>query len=139
RRDDPLPHRLRGFARRRRELDTPHARHRDDEVEPVEERSGELVPVVREPLRRAAAPRAGIAAAATRAQVHRPDELKPSREDDAPRDTRDGDVAVLERLAERLERVAPELRQLVEKQDAAVGKTRLARTEIRASSDDCGG
>ena len=53
-----------------------------------------------------------------------------------PDDARDGDDAVLERLAERLERRPLELGQLVEQQDAAVGEARLARRGAATAADD---
>jgi hypothetical protein len=50
----------------------------------------------------------------------RPDELEARREDRVPARARDGDDAVLDRLAERLKDGARELRQLVEEEDAAM-------------------
>jgi hypothetical protein len=52
----------------------------------------------------------------------RPDELESSREHCVPADARDGDDAVLEGLAERLEDGARELRQLVEEEHAVMGQ-----------------
>ena len=48
------------------------------------------------------------------------------------------DAAVLERLAQRLERRPRELGQLVEEQDAVVGEGRLARARLRAAADQAG-
>ena len=72
-----------------------------------------------------------IAAAAAGAEVHRRDELEASREERHALRARDADDAVLERLAERLERGPQELRQLVEQQHAAVREARLARASAR--------
>jgi hypothetical protein len=46
--------------------------------------------------------------------------------------------AVLERLAQRLERGPRELRQLVEEQHAVVGECRLARRGLAAAADQAG-
>ena len=48
----------------------------------------------------------------------------------------DRDAAVLERLAQRLERGARELRELVEEQDAVVGQAGLAGRRDRAAADE---
>ena len=74
-----------------RELGRPWPRQRHDEIEPVEQRAREPVAIPIELLRRARARRGGIAATAARAEVHRPDELEPRREDAAPADPRHGD------------------------------------------------
>src|SRR6185312_15384793 len=92
------------------------SRKRHDEVEPVEQRPRQLVAEAIEALRRAGAAGARIAAAATGAEVHRADELEPRRELTASRDPCNGDDPVLERLPQRLEDGARELRQLIEKQ-----------------------
>ena len=49
------------------------------------------------------------------------------------------DEAVLERLAQRLERRPLELGELVEEQHAAMREARLARPEVRPAADDRGG
>ncbi len=77
-----------------------------------------------------------ISARAARAHVHRPDELEPSREDCVPTDTSNRDNAVLERLAQRLEHRAWELRQLVHEEDAPVRQRYLSRTRGRPSAHD---
>ena len=114
----------------------PRPWHRDDEVEAVEERTRELVPERREPLRRARALGRRVAAAGTGAEVHRRHELESSREERLALHPCDRDDAVLERLPKRLERRPLELRQLVEKQDSVMGKARLARTRPGAAADD---
>ena len=50
----------------------------------------------------------------------------------------DDHPAILQRLAQRLERMAPELRELVEEQDALVRQARLARARDRAATDEPG-
>ena len=133
---DALAHGGRRLAGRRGQLRRTRPRHRDDEVEAVEQRARELLAVGGEPLRRARALDRRIAARAARAQVHRPDELEARREERVPADPRDRDDAVLERLAQRLEDRARELGQLVEQQHAAVRERDLARPRARAAADD---
>ena len=67
--NDASANRARAFAAAALELERPRARDRDDEIEPVEQRARELVPVVGEALRRASAFRAGITTRAARADV----------------------------------------------------------------------
>ena len=52
------------------------------------------------------------------ARVHRRDQLEPRRVGDVPLGAGDADAAGLERLRQRFECRAVELRQFVEKQDA---------------------
>src|SRR5207302_8414153 len=61
------------------------------------------------------------------------------REDDPAGGTRDRDEAVLERLAQRLQRRALELGELVEEQHTAMRQARLAGPEVRAAADNGGG
>ena len=86
----------------------------DDDVEAIEQGAGELHPVRGKLLRRAAALHSRVAARAAGAQVHRPDEHESRWEDGLAGDPRDRDHAVFERLAQRFEHRAVELRQLVE-------------------------
>src|SRR5204862_3819725 len=120
----------------RRELDRPGPRHRDDEVETVEQRTRELVAVRRKPLRRAGALDGRVAARAARTQIHRRDELEPGREDRASGDPRDRDDAVLERLAEGFQRRPRELGKLVEQENAPVREARFAGPDGCAAPDD---
>ena len=133
---DPLLHSRRGLAGLRRELVRPRPRHGDDEVEAVDQRARELVAERREPLRRAGALDRRVAAPAARAQVHGSDELEARRVHGLALDAGDRDRAVLERLAERLERRARELRQLVEEQHAVVRERRLAGSRAGPAADD---
>src|SRR5581483_12131303 len=121
--------------RTRRELRRARTGEREDEVESVEQRAGEAIAIAVELHGRARAARARIAAAAARTEVHGRDELKPRGEHGAAADARDGDGAVLERLAKRLEEHARELGQLVEEQDAAVCKRHLTRAWVRSAAD----
>jgi hypothetical protein len=56
------------------------------------------------------------------ARIHRSDQLEPCRVSDVPLGASDVDAASLERLAKRFECRPVELRQLVEKKDALMGK-----------------
>ena len=127
---------VRRLARRSGELGRARPRHGDDEVEPVEERPRELVPERGEPLWRALAIGRGIAARTAGAEVHRRDELEPGREDRPASDPRDADEAVLERLAERLERGPLELRELVEDEHTPVREADLARLRPGPAADE---
>src|SRR3954466_5119897 len=73
------------------------------------------------------------------ARVCRRDEHEARREDRGPLAAHDRDAAVLERLAEGLERRTRELGELVEEQDAVMGKARLARSRDRSAADEPGG
>ena len=107
----------------------------DRDVDPVGERAGELAPRsrARRPGRRCTRPTAaprphghGLAAAI---------ELEAARELDRVARAGDPHRAVLERLAQRLERAAPELGQLVEEEHAVVGERDLARARRVAAAD----
>ena len=126
RRSHAMPHRIGGLARRSGQLDRARPRHRDDEVEAVEERARQLVPERGQSLRRALAVGRRIAAGAARTEVHRRDELEARREHRPPADARDADDAVLERLPQRLERGPLELGELVEDEHAAMSEADLA-------------
>lgn len=120
------------------ELGSTRSRQRDDEVEAVEQRSRELLPKGRQPLSRALAIRAGVAAPAAGTHVHAGKELEPSRKDRPPSHSGHGDLAVLERLAQRLEHRSLELWQLVEEEHAAMRERGLTRPRARATADDGG-
>src|SRR5581483_10235417 len=115
------------LTRPARKLFAARPRHREQQVEPVEQRTRELLAVAVDALRCARAPRRAVAARAARTQVHRADQLEARRKHGPARHTRDADDAIFERLAERLEHRPLELGQLVEKEHPAVRKTGLAR------------
>jgi len=66
------------------------------------------------------------------------DELEARRKHRPPARARDGDHAVLERLAQRLEDGALELGELVEQQDAAMRERRFAGPGPGTAADDRG-
>ena len=114
----------------RRALDA----HQD--VDAIQQRAREAAAVADEVGLRALAARAAEAA---RAGVRRGDEHEARREDHDLLAAHDRHVAVLERLAQRFEARAGELRELVQEQDAAVGERRLARLRRVRAADEAGG
>jgi len=96
------------------------------QVEPIEQRASKSSAVARNRRFSTAAAARAIAGVAAGARIHGGDELETRREFALPRGTRDGDAAGLERLAERLERGALELGELVEEQDTVMGERDLA-------------
>ncbi len=121
----------RRLSRRSCKLGCPRPWHRDREIEPIEKRARELLPICRQPLRRATALDGRIAASAARAHVHRADEHEASREERVPPDARDRHHAVLQGLPQRLENGTRELGQLVQEQHAAMRERDLARPRAR--------
>ena len=124
-RNHPVADMVGCLRRRPGQLHRARPRHCHEQVETVEQRAGELVSVGGEPLSRAPALGRRIPACSAGTKVHRRHELKPRRKDRLPLDPGDADHAVLERLAQSLERRAWELRELVEKEDAAMREARL--------------
>ncbi len=127
---------VRSLSRGPLQVSSSRTRDRHQQVEAVEQRPRELVPVRGEARGRAGALRGRIAARPAWAQVHGRDELKSSREDDPAADSRDRDRSVLQRLAQCLERVPSELGELVEEEHAVVCEARLAWLRARPAADD---
>jgi hypothetical protein len=73
-----------------------------------------------------------------RPRIRRSDELEDRGEADGSAGPRDANAAVLERLAQRVEHVAIELRQLVEEEDPTMGEAHFAGREARAAADHGG-
>ena len=101
-------------------------RHRQCQVEAIEQRARQLLAVALDTLGRARARRRRIAAGAARAEVHRRDQLEARRETTHGHHPGDDHHAVLERLAQRLEHRPGELGQLVEEEHAVVREAGLA-------------
>ena len=97
-------------------------RRLDVEIDAVEQRAADARAVALDLRGRAAALMARVAEVAAGAGVHRRDEHEAAGQRDLAGAARDGDLAVLQRLAHDLERGAFEFRQLVEKQHAVVGE-----------------
>ena len=72
------------------------------------------------------------------ARVRRRHEHEARREDRGPLAADDRDAPVLQRLAQRLERCARELAELVEEEDAVVGEGGLARRRSAAAAHQAG-
>jgi hypothetical protein len=66
---------------------------------------------------------------------HGRDEVEAGRKGEALTVAKDGDVALVDDAAKRLQDIAPDLGQVVEEEDAAVGEARLARPRSRAAAD----
>ena len=96
------------------------------QVDAVEDGAGDAAPVAEQLLVAAQAGAARVAQEAARAGVHGGDQLELGRVADGAPGPGEDHVPLLERLAERLEHVAPELGQLVEEEDAPVGERDLA-------------
>ena len=96
---------------------------------------GDAAAVARDALGRAAAAAAAVAAMPAGTGVHRRDQLEARRELRLARGARDRHAPGFERLAQHLEHVAVELRQLVEEQHAVVRERDLARARQRAAAD----
>ena len=125
RRPDPSALGLRGRRRRLREALGVGALDVDEEVDAVEQRAAQPPGVAGEiRLAAAAAARGRVAA---RARVGGGDEQEARREDRRALAAHDRHAAVLQRLAQRLERRPRELGQLVEEEHAVMGEARLPR------------
>lgn len=101
-----------------RELFLRHGWHLDLEVDSVEQRSGNPAAVTRHVVRRATAAAIGVPQVAAWARIHRCHQLKLRGEFRLARRARNADAPRFERLAQHLEHLAVEFRQLVEKQHA---------------------
>lgn len=77
-----------------------------------------------------------IAEMAAAAEVHRRDQLHPRRKGYVGVGSCDPDVAGLQRLPERIQHLALELRQFVEKQDAEMGEADFDRPNAEASAHE---
>ena len=104
--------------------------HLDAEVDAVEQRAGYPAAVLPHRAGRAGAGAGGVAVVAALAGVHGGYQLEPAGVGGAASGAADRDLAVFQRLAEHFEALAGKLRQLVQKQDAAVSQTALAGAEI---------
>jgi hypothetical protein len=105
------------------------------QVDAVEERPRQS-PAVALDRRRAARTLAQLRAGpAARARVGRGDEQEAAREPQGRRRAPDDHLALLERLAQGLDRRALELGQLVEEQHAAVGQRDLAGPRHAAAAE----
>jgi hypothetical protein len=115
RRDHAIADHRRGLPRRGAEqFVLGETRDRESQVDAVEKRSGELLPIAVLLIRATPTRPLRVAREPARARVGRRDERETSRERHRSTGVCHDDPAILERLAERFDGVAPELRQLVE-------------------------
>src|SRR5712691_1051361 len=89
--------------------------HLDLDIDPIQQRSREPAAVARDLVGRAAAPAAKMARYPARTGIHCADQLEARRIFGLAGGPRDGNAAGFERLAQRFEHSAIELRQLVQK------------------------
>ena len=131
----PLAHLLRARTRLTLvdQLQRRHLLHLADQVDAIQHRAGEAAPVAG-----SLEPGAGAVALRTRAGtvVAGGHHGGVGREAQRALAARDLDGPLLERLAQRVDRVAGELRELVEKQHAPVGQRDLARARPAAATDE---
>jgi hypothetical protein len=130
-----------GRGRPRRGLGQLRERHGGDldvQVDAVQQRAGDLAQVLLDLRRRAAAGPPRIGAVSAGARVHRRHQDEVGREGRGPQRPADRHAAVLQGLAQHLQRLAVELRQLVEEQDALVRQADLAGLRDAAAADQPG-
>ena len=131
---DALPHFGAAFARRGiGQLGRFERVRLDVQVEPVEDGARHATPV--SVFGRNPALTARLAFESTRTGIHRRHEHEARRQERRAARPHHGHLAVLERLAQRFERGAPELGQLVHEQDAVVGERNLAGARGRTAAD----
>ena len=112
--------------------------HLELDVDPVEERPGDLPHVFLHLRRRALALAARVSPIAAGAGVEGGDEDELGREARRRFGAADRHRAILERLPEDLERPPVELGELVKKEDAVVGEADFARHRHGAAADEAG-
>src|SRR5712691_1275890 len=109
--------------------------HLDLDIDPIQQRSREPAAVARDLVGRAAAPAAEMSQIPARTGIHCADQLEARRIFGLAGGARDGDAAGFERLAQRFEHPAVELRQLVQKQHAVVREGYFAGARVASSAD----
>ena len=107
------------------------------QIEPIERAAAEPAPIGRASASSPQLHRVrAVAAVAARARIRRADEHRPRRERHGHAHAAHGDDAVLERLAQRLERGAPELGELVEEEHAVMREAHLAGARVLPAADE---
>ena len=107
-----------------------HAVDDDPQVDAITQRAGHPAEVALRHARRAGARPIRRSELPAGARVHRRHEREPRRKRLGPPDAHDRHAPLLQRLAERLEHVAAELRQLVAEENALVRQRHLARGHV---------
>ena len=134
--DHALAHGLAGFARARgQQLLRGQGADFHMQVDAVQQRAADARLVARHLVGRAAAALHRRSPMAAGAGIHGRDELEARGEFAALGGSGDGDLAGLQRLAQRLQRAACELGEFVQKQYSVMGLRDLARARRRASVD----
>jgi hypothetical protein len=115
-------------------------RRKDDvEIDAIEQRPAEASAVEPDAIRRARAAARPLPRVPAGAGVDRGDDERARRKRGADAGAADGDLTILERLAQRLEDVAPELEELVEEQASMVSEGDLAGPHRIAAADEARG
>src|SRR5206468_4643082 len=136
RREDPPANVGGAFASVLAQMLERDARNVHAQVDPVEERARESPSVALNLLGKARAVPLGITPEPTGTWVHRGDEDKPRGVCRRAARARDRDRAFLERLAEGVENIGRELRDLVQKKSAAVSQANFAGPRRRSAADE---
>jgi hypothetical protein len=102
--------------------------NQDLEIDPVSDRSGQPGPIPLAIERGALANPAGVAGEAAGARVGRRYQDETARQHGVPAGAGHGQPPLLERLSQRLERIATELGDLVHEEHATVGASDFARS-----------
>src|SRR5262249_6242779 len=110
-------------------------RHLNMEIDSVQQRSGDALPVTLHLARTAAAIALQIAKVTARTRIHCRYQHELARERNTAGSTRNRDPSVLQRLAHYFQGRAMKFRQFIEKQHAVMGDTYLARIWDRSSSE----
>ena len=105
-------------------------RHFDMQVDAIHQGAGNLRAIAAHGLRTATTTPRGITGPATRARIHRGDQLETCGKLGTARGTRDSHRAGLKRLAQDFQCFAIPLRQFIQKQNAIVAERYFARTRI---------
>jgi hypothetical protein len=126
------------FGRRRQEeIGGSHRRHLDMQVDAVDQRAGNACLIIGGTARIGPAP-AGIAdivGVAAAARIHRRYQHEARRIGGAMIGAYDRHFAGFQRLAQRIEHLGLEFRQLVEEKHAVMGERNLARPRMQAATD----
>src|SRR6266550_7216179 len=94
--------------------------HFDVEIDPIEQRSGNTLPISLHMTRTAAALAFQIGEVTARTRIHRRHQYKFARESNAPGRSRNGNASVLQWLSHHFQSGTMKFRQLVKKEDAVV-------------------
>ena len=109
------------------------------QIDTIDQRSGNARLVSGAARVRAAADgEARFAYFAAAARIHRRDQHEAGRVGDTVIGAGHRDLAILQRLAQRIEHLRLEFRQLVEKQNAVMGKRHLARPRMQTAAARAG-